>query len=132
MAVTEKQYSRSNVGLFEMAFGEGFMSCGGSAYLGLLFADEEIGSSTHILDVCCGLGGSAFYLEDKYGAQVTGIDREAELIEHARRVAEERASKCEFIHGDVIATHFEDNTFDYIICRDALLHFDNEQKNQLF
>lgn len=132
MAVTEKQYSRSNVGLFEMAFGEGFMSCGGSAYLGLLFADEEIGSSTHILDVCCGLGGSAFYLEGEHGARVTGIDREAELIEHAKRVAEERGSKCEFIHGDVIATHFDDNSFDYIICRDALLHFDNEQKNQLF
>lgn len=33
MAVTEKQYSRSNVRLFEMAFGEGFMSCGGQPIL---------------------------------------------------------------------------------------------------
>lgn len=132
MAVTEKQYSVENVRLFELAFGEGFMSCGGSGYLAVLFADEYPGSSTHILDICCGLGGSAFYLEDEYGAGVTGIDQEAELIEHARRVAEERSSKCEFILGDVIATHFDDNSFDYIICRDALLHFDNERKNQLF
>lgn len=64
MAVTEKQYSRSNVSLFEMAFGEGFMSCGGSAYLDVLFADEAPGPNTQILDLCCGLGGSAFYLED--------------------------------------------------------------------
>ncbi|WP_254566530.1 SDR family NAD(P)-dependent oxidoreductase [Oscillatoria sp. HE19RPO] len=131
MPVTEKQYSMDNVRLFEMAFGEEFMSCGGSAYLAVLFADEELGSSTHILDVCCGLGGSAFYLEKEYGVRVTGIDREAELIDCAKRRAQERSSKCEFILGDVIATHFDDNSFDYIICRDALLHFDNEGKNQL-
>jgi NADP-dependent 3-hydroxy acid dehydrogenase YdfG/ubiquinone/menaquinone biosynthesis C-methylase UbiE len=131
MVVTEKQYSIENVRLFEIAFGEGFMSCGGSTYLDVLFADEAPGLNTHILDICCGLGGSAFYLEHKYGSQVTGIDQEAGLINHARRVAKERSSKCEFILGDVIATHFDDNSFDYIICRDALLHFDNEQKNQL-
>mgnify|MGYP001041864801 CR=1 FL=1 len=131
MAVTEKQYSMENVRLFEVAFGEGFMSCGGSAYLDVLFADEELGSSNHILDLCCGIGGSAFYLENKYGAKVTGIDREVELIDRAQQIAEERSSKCEFIVGDVIATHFDNNSFDYIICRDALVHLDNEQKNQL-
>ncbi|WP_353570431.1 SDR family NAD(P)-dependent oxidoreductase [Candidatus Albibeggiatoa sp. nov. BB20] len=132
MAVAEKQYSMESVNLFELAFGEGFMSCGGSTYLDTLFADEELGSNTRILDVCCGLGGAGFYLESEHGAKVTGIDREAELIEHAKRIATERSSQCEFIHGDVVATHFNDNTFDYIICRDALLHFSEAQKNQLF
>lgn len=131
MAVTDKQYSTENVSLFEVAFGEGFMSCGGSAYLDVLFADEELGSSKHILDLCCGIGGSAFYLENEYGVKVTGIDREAELLDRARRMAEERSSKCEFVLGDVITKHFDENSFDYIICRDALLHFDNERKNQL-
>lgn len=132
MPTTEKQYSREKVTLFELAFGEGFMSCGGSNYLDTLFADEGLGSKTRILDICCGLGGSAFYLENKYGAQVTGIDREGELIEHAKRVAKERSSQCEFILGDAMAAHFDDNSFDYITCRDALLHFNNEQKKQLF
>lgn len=132
MTVAEKQYSMENVKLFELAFGEGFMSCGGAAYLDVLFADETLGSGMRILDVCCGLGGSAFYLEHKHGVSVTGIDREADLIDHAKQVAEKRASRCEFIHGDVIAAHFEDNFFDYIICRDALLHFEGDHKNKLF
>jgi len=132
MAIAEKQYSIENVELFELAFGEGFMSCGGAAYLDVFFADETLGSGMRILDVCCGLGGSAFYLEHKHGVSVIGIDREAALIDHAKQVAEKTASQCEFIHGDVIAADFEDNFFDYIVCRDALLHFNKEQKNQLF
>ena len=132
MAIAEKQYSMENVKLFELAFGEGFMSCGGAAYLDVFFADETLDSEMRILDVCCGLGGSAFYLEHKHGVKVIGIDREADLIDHAKQVAEKTASQCEFIHGDVIAADFEENSFDYVICRDALLHFNVDQKNQLF
>ncbi|MCV6636174.1 SDR family NAD(P)-dependent oxidoreductase [Candidatus Albibeggiatoa sp. nov. NOAA] len=132
MEVAGKQYSMDNVNLFEVAFGEGFMSCGGSTYLDTLFADEELDSNTRVLDVCCGLGGSGFYLEGKYGTKVTGIDREEALIVHAKQTAEKASSQCEFVHGDVIAADFDDNSFDYIICRDALLHFNAEQKNQLF
>lgn len=132
MATAEKQYSMDNVNLFEVAFGEGFMSCGGSTYVDALFADEEVDSNARILDVCCGLGGSSFYLEAKYGAKLTGIDREGALIEHANKIAAERGVQCEFIHGDVVAMDFDENSFDYVICRDALLHFNAEQKNQLF
>lgn len=132
MAVAKKQYSMDNVNLFEVAFGEGFMSCGGSTYLDILFADEELDSNTRVLDVCCGLGGSSFYLESKYGAQIVGIDREATLIEQAKQTAEKRSSQCKFIHGDVITGDFDENSFNYIVCRDALLHLNTEQKNQFF
>ena len=47
---------------------------GGFAATDTLARLVNISSSTHILDVCCGLGGPARYLAHHYGSHVTGID----------------------------------------------------------
>lgn len=71
-------------------------------------------SGAQVLDLGCGLGGSARYLARHHGCQVTGVDLTRENIE----VAEELTKRCglaeqvSFRQGDVTALPFGDDAFD--------------------
>jgi SAM-dependent methyltransferase len=71
-------------------------------------------SDMHILDVGCGVGGSARRLVDEVGCRVTGIDLSDEYIDAAEKLTrifkmEERAS---FKAGSALQMPFADNSFD--------------------
>ena len=44
-----------------------------------------------MLDVGCGIGGSAFYMAEKYGAEVRGVDLSSNMI----TLAIENQARCE-------------------------------------
>jgi SAM-dependent methyltransferase len=76
-----------------------------------------------ILDLCCGAGAIAFWLEEQ-NAQVTGIDLAPALIALARREAIQRGSKVEFIQGDVLSHSLGSTVFDLAVCfGNAILDF---------
>lgn len=67
-----------------------------------------------VLDVACGSGNLAIPAAAA-GADVTGIDIAANLVEAAKRRAAEAGVNAKFEHGDAEALPYEDNTFDLVM-----------------
>ncbi|AAL80261.1 class I SAM-dependent methyltransferase [Pyrococcus furiosus DSM 3638] len=84
-----------------------------------------------VLDLACGVGGFSFFLED-LGFDVVGLDNNPEMIEAAKRYAEKRSSKVNFVVGDAKNLPFENNSFDYVIFIDSIFHFTPSELNQVF
>jgi demethylmenaquinone methyltransferase/2-methoxy-6-polyprenyl-1,4-benzoquinol methylase len=67
------------------------------------------------LDVCCGTGDVAFALA-RAGADTTGIDFSAAMLEVARRRAgkETAGQRLRFLQGDALRLPFDDASFDRV------------------
>lgn len=74
----------------------------------------EPAPGTHIVDVPCGPGDHAVELARR-GHHVTGIDRCAELLDHARRRAREAQVDAAFVEGDM-RTFRTETSFEALIC----------------
>jgi ubiquinone/menaquinone biosynthesis C-methylase UbiE len=77
-------------------------------------ADIETGM--RVLDVGCGIGGSARHLAAERGCHVTGIDLTRDYIEVATALAQRTgmANRVEFHHGSATALPFEPDSFDIV------------------
>lgn len=64
-----------------------------------------------LLDIACGTGGVAERAA-RTGAQVTGVDFAAELVETAKRRADELGLEIEYEVGDAEDLRFDDASFD--------------------
>lgn len=72
-----------------------------------------------VLDVCCGSGASAIPAAEIVGptGSVTGVDLADNLLELARRKAQERGlQNVEFRAGDMTQLPFDDCYFDVVVC----------------
>lgn len=70
-----------------------------------------------VLDVGCGEGNTAAYLKEKFGAEVTGIEINAEAAAVARKKLDH------LLHGSIEDAHdLPANHFDLILCLDILEH----------
>ncbi|NJE49806.1 class I SAM-dependent methyltransferase [Thermococcus sp. 9N3] len=76
-----------------------------------------------VLDLGCGAGGFSFLLED-LGFTVVGVDNSDYMLSLAKGFAREKGSRVEFIKADARELPFEDNTFDYVLFIDNLVHFE--------
>ena len=65
------------------------------------------------LDIGCGMGISTFALE-KLGFEVIGVDVQEELVEKAKKIAEELGYKTEFRVMDARKLDFPDGSFDVV------------------
>jgi len=76
----------------------------------------QISGSDYILDAGCGLGGSAIWLAETYGAQVLGITLSKRQAEHATKFAARRgvSDRVKFEAADFCQTPFEDASFDVV------------------
>ena len=78
-----------------------------------------------ILDVACGKGAVANYLLRYYKPQdVTGINISQKQLETCRV----KIPKANFLLMDGANLEFEDNSFDNIICVEAVFHFNTPEK----
>ena len=76
-----------------------------------------------ILEVGSGLGGSAFYLAETFGADVLGLDVSAEMVAVSTERKEEKGlSNVSFRHGDIRTSDLETGTFDLVWTRDCILY----------
>jgi ubiquinone/menaquinone biosynthesis C-methylase UbiE len=72
-----------------------------------------------ILDVCCGMGGSALPAAERVGprGQVVAVDLAQNLLDKgARRAVERGLTNIEFRRGDLERLPFADRRFDAVIC----------------
>src|SRR5512138_1361705 len=90
----------------------------------------EIGEGSHVLDVACGTGTTAFYLSNKYNCHVTGFDISDDLIEIARKSLGKNveAGKIKFEVADVLKMPYPDNSYDIVISQAFFVLIDEKEK----
>mmetsp|Transcript_369 Transcript_369/g.837 ORF Transcript_369/g.837 Transcript_369/m.837 type:complete len:549 (-) Transcript_369:139-1785(-) len=136
------QYSEDTIKQFEATFGKNYMSAGGyetSLEMAKLLAPvlKRSGDAPKVLDIGCGIGGSAFFFATEYGANVHGLDINDVGIQMAKRELEANPlprGECKFETLDATSDscNFEPETFDVIYSRDTVLHMDHKCKIALF
>lgn len=76
-----------------------------------------------ILEVGCGPGAFCFALKRWLpDSLITGLDRDTNFIDYARRKAVELDSDCCFVTGDALKLDFPDNTFDAVTSHTVVEH----------
>jgi cyclopropane fatty-acyl-phospholipid synthase-like methyltransferase len=85
----------------------------------------NVTAEAHVLDVASGSGGPAVYLARRHGCRITGIDLNEEGLNAARNAAaaaQVAAARCCSTDGSRDLP-FGAETFDAIMCIDAMNHF---------
>ena len=79
---------------------------GGLAATDALARHAKINKSTHVLDLCCGLGGPARYLAYHHGCRVTGVDMNTDRLAGAVRLTERTKlqDRVLFHHANALQT----------------------------
>jgi demethylmenaquinone methyltransferase/2-methoxy-6-polyprenyl-1,4-benzoquinol methylase len=84
----------------------------------------DLAPGSHGLDVGCGIGLHTCLLAERVGAEgrVTGLDRSPAFVDLAGQRAAEAGlgERARFVVGDLTALEYEDDTFDWLWCNDAL------------
>ena len=85
----------------------------------------SVPANGRVLDVASGSGGPALYLARKHGCQITGVDANQEALNAARKAAlEANCPNADFRFADANQPlPFENESFDAILCIDAMNHF---------
>lgn len=65
---------------YEKIFGSGFVSTGGIDTTGPFLETLNLQTGQKVLDVGCGIGGGDFYMAEKYGVEVLGIDLSSNMV----------------------------------------------------
>jgi len=102
---------------------------GGLAATDALAHHGKINELTHVLDLCCGLGGPARYLAHHYGCQVTGVDMNTDRLDGAVRLTERTKlqDRVVFHHANALQTGLADETFDVIVSQEAFCHIPDKK-----
>ena len=91
-------------------------------------------SDMRMLDVGCGIGGSAFYVARKYGMLVNGVDLSQNMIDIANERRDEMSAgvkhRVQFHVEDATCMKYPANFYDIVYSRDTILHI--EDKESLF
>ena len=120
------QYQLESIEKYEGVYGRNFVSPGGLASARACIARLGLRPGMRVLDVGCGLGGSAFCMARDHGVQVHGIDVSANMIEGARQRlhAEGLQGLVTLEQQDVMALDLARHGARYqvVYSRDAFLH----------
>jgi phosphoethanolamine N-methyltransferase len=111
---------------YERIFGKNFVSTGGIDTTREFCKLLKLEKGKKVLDVGCGIGGSAFYMATTYGVDVHGVDLSNNMINIAlEKLEKENIPKdvtINFEICDATKKEFEKETFDVIYSRDTILH----------
>ena len=123
------EYHDAMTNMLELIWGVGFMTPGGEGNIENLVEGLEL-KDRKVLDIGCGIGGPSFVLASKYGAHVTGIDVEPQLIDQARHRAEKLGleSNCEFVKVKAGPLEFPDNSFDVVFSSGVIMTIDDKEE----
>jgi tocopherol O-methyltransferase len=96
----------------------------------ILAERAQIIASDHVLDVGCGVGGSAIFLAGNKNCRVTGIDVNAHLLQIAadNAIHQNLQDRVQFLEMDFLATTFSDASFDVVWVLESFCHaFDKDK-----
>jgi len=126
------QYTLNGILRYEWIFGETFISTGGLETTEQFCAQLDLSPSCKVLDVGCGIGGSSFYMAQKFGAEVLGVDLSRNMLGIAqnklKNYPQEVRDRVTFCLTDITKHEYAENSFDVIYSRDALIHIPEKTK----
>ncbi|MEK9742858.1 MAG: methyltransferase domain-containing protein [Gammaproteobacteria bacterium] len=126
------QYSRDSIEKYELAYGRHFVSPGGREASRALIERMALPARSRVLDVGCGLGGSAFLMAELFDFTVDAIDLSHNMIAIAKERINEFPTLVGQVHlwqGDCM-TLTDSDAYDGIYSRDVFLHI--KEKSSLF
>ena len=90
----------------------------------ILAQKVQIKEKDHVLDAGCGMGGSCFYLAQKYGCRVTGITLSQKQVKRAKEHAKKLnlQDKTQFHVMDYCNTTLPENSFDVVWGLESVCH----------
>mgnify|MGYP000224069091 FL=1 len=90
----------------------------------------DAGENVRILDIGAGYGGSARYLADRFGCQVTCLNLSETQNTLNRKLTIEAglSDKVRVVHGDFENVPEPDDSFDIVWSQDAILHSGNRPR----
>ena len=90
----------------------------------------EIQPDHSILDVGCGLGGSARYIADQFGCSIMGIDLTKEYIDVAKKLTEYvgLTDKISFKQGSALELPFPSDHFDIVWTEHTQMNISNKER----
>ena len=112
------------IGLFELIWGEGYMSPGGPEEVASLLDGIDL-TDAEILDVGCGTGGvDVELIHGHSAAKVLGIDINPRLVEraHARAQCAGLDRQLDFMTVQNGPLAIDDSSFDIVFSKDSILH----------
>ena len=90
----------------------------------------ELQSHHNVLDVGCGLGGSARYIANEFGCSVVGIDLTDEYIDVANKLTEfvKLTEKVLFKQGSALELPFPSENFDVVWTEHTQMNISDKEK----
>ena len=89
---------------------------------------DQLPPGSRVLDVGCGIGGSARILAREYGLEVLGISISPAQIARARALTPSTLRHCRFAVMDALALELEDGSFDAVWSVEACPHMPDKQR----
>lgn len=83
----------------------------------------RLSGGEEVLELAPGPGYLSIELAKLGNYRITGLDISETFVEIARKNAREAGVDIDFRHGDASRMPFEDDTFDFIVCRAAFKNF---------
>jgi len=123
-----QQYSRNGILRYEKIFGRHFVSTGGKETTEEFVDMLDLKSGQIVLDVGSGIGGSAFYMAEKFDVRVLGMDLSSNMISIGmERLDEIKDHRVLFEVGDATKRKFPPGSFDVVYSRDTILHIPDKK-----
>eukprot|EP00092_Neocalanus_flemingeri_P029537 GFUD01032079.1.p1 GENE.GFUD01032079.1~~GFUD01032079.1.p1 ORF type:complete len:287 (+),score=76.99 GFUD01032079.1:235-1095(+) len=127
----QNQYTRNGILRYEAIFGRTFVSVGGEVTTTEFVAKLDLKPGMKVLDIGCGIGGSAFLMARKYGVDVHGLDLCTNMVgiaqDYRMEMEPDVKHRVNFYVEDATVMEYPKDFFDVVYSRDAIMHIPGKE-----